>query len=48
MTASALVVMVAVCSLVWGGFALLLVRAVRQESGKSKRRAEETPAHPSP
>lgn len=44
MTASALAVMIVICSLIWGGFVTLLTRAVRQESGKAK----EHPPHPSP
>ena len=44
MSASALVVMIAVCSLIWGGFATLLVRAMRRESGK----AAQHPPQPSP
>ncbi len=44
MSASALVVMIVICSLIWGGFATLLVRAVRRESGK----AAEHPPQPSP
>lgn len=44
MSGPALVVMVAVCTLVWGGFVTLLTRAVRRESGK----ADEHPPHPSP
>jgi hypothetical protein len=44
MSGSALVVMVSICTLIWGGFLALLTRAVRQESGK----AEEHPPHPSP
>lgn len=35
MTAAALVFLVAVCGLVWGGFLTLLVRAVRSEGRKS-------------
>ena len=48
MSASALIVMVAICSLIWGGFATLLVRAVRRESGKSAGAADEHPPRPSP
>lgn len=44
MSASALAVMIVVCSLIWGGFTSLLIRAVRRESGK----AEEHPPHSSP
>lgn len=39
MTTTALVTMILICTLVWGGFAVLLVRAVRREG--RKRRAEE-------
>ncbi len=35
MTTTAIVTMVLICGLVWGGFALLLVRAVRRESSKN-------------
>lgn len=34
----AILTMVLICGLVWGGFALLLVRAVRSEGRKRKRR----------
>lgn len=44
MSGSALVVMVSVCTLIWGGFLTLLTRAVRREGGK----ADEHPPHPSP
>lgn len=44
MSGSALAVMIAVCTLIWGGFATLLTRAVRRESGKR----DEHPPHPSP
>ena len=48
MSTSALIVMVAICTLVWGGFAALLTRAVRAESGKAADGVEEHPPHPSP
>ncbi len=48
MSASALVVMVLVCSLIWGGFAVLLARAFRQESGIQTHDMERHPPHPSP
>jgi hypothetical protein len=35
MSGSAVVFMLVVCSFVWGGFLLLLVRAVRSEGRKS-------------
>jgi hypothetical protein len=35
MTTSALVFLLLVCGLVWGGFVVLLVRAVRSEGRKS-------------
>ena len=35
MTTSALVLLLVVCGLVWGGFVALLVRAVRSERRKS-------------
>lgn len=35
MTGSAIVIMVVVCSFVWGGFSILLARAVRSEGRKS-------------
>ena len=44
MSASALTVMVLICTLIWGGFLALLSRAVRREGGK----ADEHPPHPSP
>ncbi len=34
MSSSAVVFMVLVCGIVWGGFVTLLARAVRRESGK--------------
>jgi hypothetical protein len=37
MTTTALVFLVLFCGLVWGGFVLLLVRAVRSEGRKSAR-----------
>lgn len=35
MTGSALVFLVVVCGIVWGGFLILLVRAVRSEGRKN-------------
>ena len=34
MTSLAIVTMVVICGLIWGGFAVLLVRAVRSEGRK--------------
>ncbi|HEX6200876.1 MAG TPA: MetS family NSS transporter small subunit [Thermoanaerobaculia bacterium] len=48
MSAAAVVMMLVVCSIVWGGFAVLLVRAVRMEGAKSRDRIDEHPPHPSP
>jgi hypothetical protein len=48
MSTSAVVMMVGVCCLIWGGFAVLLVRAVRKEGAKSAERIDEHPPHPSP
>lgn len=48
MSTAAVVVMASICSLIWGGFALLLRRAVRREGGKSAERAAEAPVGPSP
>lgn len=48
MSASAVVLMVVVCSLIWGGFAVLLTRAVREEGKKTDARIDEHPPHPSP
>jgi hypothetical protein len=35
MSGAALIFMVLVCGVVWGGFAGLLMRAIRRERGKS-------------
>ncbi len=35
MSTTAIVTMVVICGVVWGGFAVLLVRAVRSEGRKS-------------
>jgi hypothetical protein len=32
--------MIFVCGLIWGGFALLLLRAIRRESGKKKQMSD--------
>jgi len=36
MNSTALVMMIVVCGAVWGGFAVLLIRALRSESAKKK------------
>lgn len=36
MDTAAIVMMVAICTFVWGGFLLLLVRAVRREGAKRR------------
>lgn len=36
MSATAVVMMVLICGVVWGGFALLLARAVRREGRKGR------------
>lgn len=48
MNMSAVVMMVVVCGLIWGGFVVLLTRAVRQEGAKQSGRIDEHPPHPSP
>lgn len=48
MSPAAIAMMVVVCSLVWGGFVALLVRAVRMEGAKATDRLDEHPPHPSP
>jgi hypothetical protein len=48
MSPVALAMMIVVCGLIWGGFGVLLVRAVREESKKSSARIDEHPPHPSP
>ncbi len=35
MTGSALSMMIVICGFVWGGFIILLVKAIRSEAGKS-------------
>lgn len=37
MSGLAVVMMVAICSFVWGGFALLLIRALTREGAKQRR-----------
>lgn len=39
MSTQALVTMVVVCGAVWGGFVLLLVRAIRREGSKRRRQS---------
>jgi hypothetical protein len=39
MSGLAILTMVLICAVVWGGFAVLLVRAVRSEGGKRKESA---------
>lgn len=48
MSSGAIIVMVLICGFVWGGFALLLSRAVLKEGAKKSSRIDEHPAHPSP
>jgi hypothetical protein len=48
MSPVALAMLIVVCGLVWGGFGVLLVRAVREEGKKSSARIDEHPPHPSP
>jgi cytochrome c oxidase assembly factor CtaG len=48
MSTSAVVMMVVTCVLVWGGFVVLLLRAVRKEGRKASDRIDEHPPHPSP
>lgn len=48
MSASAILMMVAICGLIWGGFTLMLSRAVRKEGQKASDRIDEHPPHPSP
>lgn len=38
MTTPAIVTMVLICGIVWGGFAILLLRAVRSERQKRSQR----------
>jgi len=48
MSGSAVVMMVVICGLVWGGFVTLLTRAVRKEGAKQNGRIDEHSPHPSP
>lgn len=48
MTTAATVVMVLICGFVWGGFVVLLTRAMLKEGAKSNGRMDEHPPHPSP
>lgn len=38
MSTHALITMIIICGLVWGGFTLLLIRAIRSESAKKRKR----------
>lgn len=46
MSPDAVAVMAVICTFVWGGFVLLLTRAVRKEGAKESARTER--AHPGP
>lgn len=48
MSPASIVMMVVVCSFVWGGFVTLLVRAIRMEGAKAADRIDEQSPHPSP
>lgn len=48
MSALAIAMMTGICSFVWGGFLVLLVRALRKEGAKTAARIDEHPPHPSP
>lgn len=48
MSPAAWVMMALVGGFIWGGFLLLLVRAVRKEGAKTSERIDEHPPHPSP
>lgn len=48
MSADAVAVMAVVCTFVWGGFLVLLTRAMRKEGAKERERMDEHPPHPSP
>ena len=48
MSTSALTVMIVICGFVWGGFTLLLTRAIRKEGAKASERIDEHPPHPPP
>lgn len=41
MTTAAVITMVAICGVIWGGFAALLIRALRREGRKTRHRPEE-------
>ena len=43
MTSLAVVTMLVICGTVWGGFAALVVRAVRRESAKVRDRGSRLP-----
>ena len=40
MTTAATVTMIVICGLIWGGFAALVVHALRRESGRGERPEE--------
>ncbi len=44
MTTTAILTMVLICGLIWGGFATLLIRAVRSEGRKSSG-SEDSSSH---
>ena len=48
MSVAALVMMISVCGFVWGGFLLLLWRAISREGAKTRDRLDDHPVHPSP
>lgn len=47
MSSGAVAVMAVVCTFVWGGFVVLLTRAVRQEGAKERGRTGEGSTGPS-
>ena len=40
MSTTAILMMIAICGLVWGGFLVLLTRAVRREAVKRRREGD--------
>lgn len=46
MSADAVAVMAVICTFVWGGFIVLLTRAMRKEGAKERERMDEPPPHP--
>ena len=40
MSTTAILMMIAICGLVWGGFLVLLTRAVRHEGAKRRREGD--------